>query len=236
MKVGRVLAVIVTGIVISLALVCPVSAQSGNVARIVVWQMKPGMERDFQEGYKRHLQWHRDNHDTWTWCGWVLGSGDRVDYFVDGTFFHAWNDFDNPVNPAADGANNALNVFPYADVRALATYENVPALSNLKPDQLGSPQLTFLYLQVPLGKAIEFEAALIRDLQNSPVPRAVLRPVNGATEYLMLLPFAKPSQMGTQAQFVARLTETLAKNSLLVSYRTEAARYHPELSNVPSQQ
>jgi hypothetical protein len=30
--------------------------QAGNVARIVVWQPKPGMARDFEEGYKRHLE------------------------------------------------------------------------------------------------------------------------------------------------------------------------------------
>ena len=91
MKLGRVLVAIVMPLVLSLALVRAASGQSGNVARIVVWQIKPGMDRDFEEGYKRHLQWHRDNHDTWTWRGWILGSGDRVDYFVDGTFFHAWN-------------------------------------------------------------------------------------------------------------------------------------------------
>src|SRR5690348_5844496 len=135
MKVRRVLARIVIPLITWLALSSPAAAQTGNVARIVVWQMKPGMDRDFQEGYKRHLQWHRDNRDTWAWRGWILSSGDRVDYFVDGTFFHAWSDFDNPVNPSGDGANNELNVYPYADVRALATFEVVPALSNLQPDQ-----------------------------------------------------------------------------------------------------
>jgi hypothetical protein len=236
MKVRRVLAGMVIPLIAWLALGSPAAAQTGNVARIVVWQMKPGLDRDFQEGYKRHLQWHRDNHDTWTWRGWILGSGDRVDYFVDGTFFHAWSDFDSPVNPAGDGANNELNVYPYADVRALATYEVVPALSNLQSDQLGSPQLTFLYIQVPIGKSAEFEAALQREVLKSQTPRGVLRPVNGATEYLLLLPFAKSSEMEAQGEFIARLLESLARNSLVVSYHTEAARYHPELSNVPGQQ
>ena len=235
MKLGRVLVAIVMPLVLSLALVRAASGQSGNVARIVVWQIKPGMDRDFEEGYKRHLQWHRDNHDTWTWRGWILGSGDRVDYFFDGTFFHAWNDFDNPVNPSGDGANNALNLYPYADVRALATYEVVPALSNLQPDQLGSAQVTFFYVQVPPGKATQFEASLGRELQNSQVTRSLLRPVNGATEYLLLLPFAKSSDMGAQGEFIMRVVEALAKNALVVGYHTEAARYHSELSNVPGQ-
>ena len=236
MKVRRVLARIVIPLITWLALSSPAAAQTGNVARIVVWQMKPGMDRDFQEGYKRHLQWHRDNRDTWAWRGWILSSGDRVDYFVDGTFFHAWSDFDNPVNPSGDGANNELNVYPYADVRALATFEVVPALSNLQPDQLGSPQLTFLYFEVPAGKGAEFETAIGRELQNSPVTHAVLRPVNGATEYLTLLPFTKSSDMGAQGDFVITIVKALAKASLIVSYRTESARYHPELSNVPGQQ
>jgi hypothetical protein len=225
---------------VALANVLPAATQNGNAARVVVWQMKPGRDRDFQEGYKRHLQWHRDNHDTWTWRGWILGSGDRVDYFVDGTFFHSWSDFDNPASPASDAANNAINVEPYADVRALATYEAIPALSNLRPEQLGSPMLTFFYLQATPGKEAELEAALGRELARSDaasVMRAVLRPVNGATEYLLLLPYAKASELGSQGEFVSRLLQGLAKeagaSSLIVSYRTETAHYHPELSNVP---
>jgi len=92
---------------------------------MVVWQMKPGMARDFEEGYKRHLDWHRKNNDTWTWRGWTIVSGEHFGYFVDGTFFHTWKELDTPVSPAADSADNGVNVMPYAEIRSAAFYEAV---------------------------------------------------------------------------------------------------------------
>src|SRR5262249_2398794 len=71
---------------------------SGGVARVVVWQIKPNMDRQFEEGYKRHLGWHRQNGDRWAWAGWMVISGERDGYFVDGTFFHSWSDLDAPVS------------------------------------------------------------------------------------------------------------------------------------------
>src|SRR5689334_10700839 len=94
-----------------------------SVAHLVVWEPKPGMARDFEEGYKRHLQWHRKNCDSWTWHGWMISSGERRRYFMDGTFSHAWTDLDAPVSPAADSADNDINTIPYATVRSSATYE-----------------------------------------------------------------------------------------------------------------
>ena len=61
------------------------------------------MDRDFEEGYTRHLTWHRKNDDGWTWYGWTTISGEHFGYFVDGTFFHAWSDLDSPVNPEQIG-------------------------------------------------------------------------------------------------------------------------------------
>jgi len=128
------------------AIAVPISfAQGGgNVARIVVWQAKPGMDRDLEEGYKRHLEWHRNNGDLWSWYGWNIVSGERDGYFVDGTFFHTWKDLNSPVSPAADGADAAVNVSSYGDVRSAAICEAVPTLTDLRAQQLVSPLLTFV--------------------------------------------------------------------------------------------
>jgi hypothetical protein len=38
----------------------PAQAQENrNVARVAVWQAKQGMAHELEEGYKRHLSWHR---------------------------------------------------------------------------------------------------------------------------------------------------------------------------------
>lgn len=216
--------------------------ETGNVARLVFWKMKAGMDRDFEQGYKRHLEWHRNNHDLWSWFGWSIISGERDGYFVDGTFFHNWTDLDSPVNPSADGADLDLNVTPYGDAQLVATYESVPGLTSLGPRELTSPLLTFCYFAVRPGGGAEFESLLAPALQivkSGESQFALLRPVNGANEYVLLLAARKLSEQGRQAQLLARVLESAArdkKGSVLVErFRTETARYRPDMSNVPNE-
>jgi hypothetical protein len=212
-----------------------------NVARVVVWQPKAGVGRDFEEGYKRHLEWHRQNSDSWTWIGWTLVSGERNGYFIDGTFSHAWKDLDAPVSPSADAANNAINVFPYGDVRSASIYESVPGLTNMSAAQLAEPLLNFCTFEVQPGRAAQFELLLENALQAASTDNAqqhmLLRPVNGTTDYLLLLPAQKPSNLAAQARFTAQLLETIVQKtqgaSVIRGFRTEIARYRPEMSYRP---
>jgi hypothetical protein len=213
--------------------------QSGNVARLVVWEIKPNMEHDFEEGYKRHLAWHRQNGDKWTWHGWMIISGERDGHFVDGTFLHAWNDLDSPVSAAADGADNAVNVVPYADVRSVAVYEGVTGLVYLDQQQLTAPLLTFERFDIQPGRAAEFESLVESELHTpewSKTRYALLRPANGVTEYLLLLPAAKPSDFAMQSGLTSHLLRALAPNAkgiIVNRFRTETGRYRPDLSYVP---
>ena len=92
------------------------TAQENNLAQFAIWKPKAGNEQLFATGYKQHLVWHKTNNDTWDWYGWYIISGPNWGMFVDATFNHNWNDFDNPVNPAGDKADNALHVHPFGDV------------------------------------------------------------------------------------------------------------------------
>lgn len=91
------------------------NAQSKSLAQFVTWQPKPGMEKNFEEGYKRHLGWHKNAGDTWNWYGWYFISGPRSGQFMDATIDHAFKDFDKPVDPEGDAADNAKNTEPYAN-------------------------------------------------------------------------------------------------------------------------
>ena len=48
--------------------------RESTVARIVVWEPKPGMAKEMEDGYKRHLEWHGRNDDRWAWEGWTVTS------------------------------------------------------------------------------------------------------------------------------------------------------------------
>ncbi len=91
--------------------------QQNELAQFAFWKPKDRLQ--FENGYKKHLQWHRDNGDTWSWWGWFVIFGPRYGQFADATFHRTWRDFDNAVKPAEDLADNRMHVFPFADVTAL---------------------------------------------------------------------------------------------------------------------
>jgi hypothetical protein len=173
---------------------------------------------------------------------WTIISGERFGYFVDGTFFHRWSDLDSPVSPAADAADNAENVFPYGEIRSAAIYKGIPQLTNLDSKNLMSPLLTFCYFDVEPGRNAEFEALVGDRLQGNGINGirySVLRPGTGISEYLLLLPADKQSELRAQSELISRLLQALAQGArgipLVRRFRTEAARYRPELTYVPGQ-
>lgn len=93
-------------------------SQDNRIAQFAVWEPKEGLATDFHRGYQRHLQWHKTAGDSWEWYGWYIRSGPRIGQFVDATFNHAWSDFDGPVDPDGDRADNLLNVYPFGYVRS----------------------------------------------------------------------------------------------------------------------
>src|SRR5882762_7935346 len=92
-------------------------------ARIAVLRPHDGDTVDFEAGYIRHLGWHKQAGDTWTWYGWTIWAGDRQRWFVYATFGHAAADFDHPVAPADDERDNISNVTPHAQFAGNALYE-----------------------------------------------------------------------------------------------------------------
>lgn len=213
------------------------SSPSGNAARVVAWQAKPGMSRDFELGYRRHLEWHRAHDDAWTWHGWSIVSGPRTGYFVDGTFFHPWADFDAPVAPAQDAADNEVNVAEYATLQSVAAYESVEALSRFDAAQLQAPLITFTYIEVMPGRAAELESLIAtRDRAASP-SFLLLRPIAGTHEYLLMLPARTQPELAAHAAFtqelLARVAARQGSSPIVKAIRTETGRHRADLSYLP---
>ena len=89
----------------------------GPYARIAVLRPHDGDTVDFEAGYIRHLEWHRQADDTGS--GTAGPSRTAIGSAGSSTrsFGHAAADFDNPVSPAEDERDNVLNVTPHAAVR-----------------------------------------------------------------------------------------------------------------------
>ena len=137
-----------------------VAAEPGPYARIAVLRPHDGDTTDFEAGYIRHLDWHKQAGDTWTWYGWSVTYGDRQRWFVYATFGHAAADFDNPVPPAEDERDNIVNVTPHAEFVGNATYEFLPDLSRGSAEPQSTPRLELTTVELSPGTGSAFERAL----------------------------------------------------------------------------
>jgi hypothetical protein len=134
--------------------------ERGPYARIAVLRPHDGDTVDFEAGYIRHLDFHRQAKDTWVWYGWNVTFGERQRWFVYATFGHSAGSLDNPVPPAEDERDNVSNVTPHAQFLGNALYEYLPGLSRGTgvPTATARVELTTVDLNPGAGKA--FEAAL----------------------------------------------------------------------------
>lgn len=124
------------------------STAQQHIAQFVVWQPKAGAAQQFEKGYRQHLQWHKANHDPWGWYGWFIISGPRSGQFVDATVDHVWSDFDHPVNPAGDRADNELHVYPYGALQTVIKAARLTSLCSGDISSLRSKYLRMVTLQV----------------------------------------------------------------------------------------
>jgi hypothetical protein len=132
----------------------------GPYARIAVLRPHEGQTVDFEAGYIRHLGWHQQAGDPWTWYGWTIWAGDRQRWFVYATFGHSAADFDHAVAPADDERDNLLNVVPHAEFAGNALYEYLPGLSRGTGVPSPAARVELTTVEMAPGTAAAFEAAL----------------------------------------------------------------------------
>jgi hypothetical protein len=134
--------------------------EQGPYARIAILRPYDGDTVDFEAGYIRHLEWHRQAKDTWVWYGWTMWASERQRWFVYATFGHSAASLDNPVAPAEDERDNISNVTPHAQYLGNALYEYLPGLSRGTGEPQPTARLEFTTMDLVPGAAKAFEAAL----------------------------------------------------------------------------
>jgi hypothetical protein len=134
--------------------------EPGPYARIAIFHPRDGHTVDFEGGYIRHLEFHRQAKDTWAWYGWNVTYGERQRWFVYASFGHSARSLDNPVPPAEDERDNATNVAPHVEHWTNALYEYLPELSRgtAVPTPAARVELTTVDLEPGAEEA--FEAAV----------------------------------------------------------------------------
>jgi hypothetical protein len=136
-------------------------AERGPYARIAIMRALDGHSVDWEAGYIRHLEWHRQAKDPFNWYSYsVWASSERQRWIIYATFGHTAASLSNPVSPAEDERDNILNVLPHAQFLGNGVYEFLPALS--RGNGVPTPALRCEYTTVELnpGAGRSFEAAL----------------------------------------------------------------------------
>ena len=132
----------------------------GPYARISVLRPHDGDTVNFEAGYIRHLEWHRQVKDTWTWFGWTVWAGERQRWFVYASFGHSAAALDSPVSPADDERDNISNVTPHANFAGSGLYEFLPQLSRGTGEPQPTARLELTTVDVLPGTTKAFESAL----------------------------------------------------------------------------
>jgi hypothetical protein len=133
----------------------------GIYARIAIMRALDGHSVDWEAGYIRHLEWHRQAKDPFAWYSYsVSASTERQRWIIYATFGHTAAELSSPVSPAEDERDNLINVLPHAQFLGNGVYEFLPALSrgNGVPTPTARVEYTTVELNYGTGKA--FETAL----------------------------------------------------------------------------
>jgi hypothetical protein len=204
-------------------------AERGPFARIAVLRPLDGKTVDFEAGYIRHLEWHRQAKDSWVWYGWNIWAGERQRWFVYATFGHTADSLDHPVPPVEDERDNIINVTPHAEFVGNALYEFLPGLSRGSGEPQPTPRLEFTTVDIKPGTEKTFEAAITADQSKLQGETLWYRMVAGGTtpRYVRLRP--RPS---LSAILNERSEQTLPDkvNMLIVNITVEILNFRPTMS------
>lgn len=144
----------------------------GDAAFLFSYRINADQVDQFEDGYRRHLEWHEQNEDSLVWIGWTVLAGPRLGMFVDGTFGIASEAFDRRVDPRADAADAARNVTAFADPANRFVYHlrrDLGTARHLEAGRPGPMQLV-AWLDLQPGRVKTLEQVL-QELRKRGSPR-----------------------------------------------------------------
>ena len=122
--------------------------EPGTIVRVVGWKVKAEMENEFEQGLKRHNDFHRQRNDSRAHVTYQIISGENTGTYLRIAPGRQWTDFDAEAEWAeADDADSATNVDPYIESAEPRYYEYMPDVS--RPSRIGPSamaEVLFLYL------------------------------------------------------------------------------------------
>ena len=150
--------VMFVAVVSALLLAVPAAPQmmsDGNVVKVYFVKAKWGMEKQWEEAFKKHIAFHKAQGDKWTWIAWQAITGPGYGTYGVGTFGHNWEDFDTPsINPEADEADYRASVLQFTESVTPSFWLLLKDVSH--PTETEVPMSEVLTFELHYGKVPEF--------------------------------------------------------------------------------
>ena len=242
-------------VVSMLLLAVPAVAQDdgGNIVAVHCNKVQPGAYSKYEEGMKKHMDWHREQNDPWTLLVWQVITGPDSGTYCTGSFGHNWEDFDNPRFPAdANRADIEATFGPFIREYEATFWTKLPKVSRPAEGQAAMTSVIFFHTRYGMEEKFnylvgEFHKAI--EKTNMPWNYEWYALVSGGNvgTYALVLPrpnFAafnptgKPfPEMLEEAYGKAGADALLAKwRKVVKSENTELSRNRPDLSYIPAGQ
>ena len=239
---------------VALLSVAPVLAQkSPDVCQISIWKVKPGAAAAWAEGRKKHMEFHKQQKDAFTWYTWEVINGDRAGNFLTGTFDHYWKDFDGrEAFDALDAADLAKTSGPATESSSDGYWIHLGEASRLEPAATGPSkysQLVHYYVRSPTCRASRMLSKRSRPSSTSSPGRSTPAGTacraaatdrttcsrSAATATRTSLRRRRPCPVLTESMGALQATELLddVRGSTERLY-SEIIRFRPDLSYIPA--
>jgi hypothetical protein len=135
---------------------------AGTVAALEFQTPKNGMVKQYEDGRKAKVEWHKQQKDKDPLFVSEVLTGEHMGEYIVGRFGMHWADLDKPSVPdAADLEQYRKLISPYVEKLTSAYYEDLPKWSNPSPD-MSTKYIEVVTFHVKYGKGDDFRSAVAK--------------------------------------------------------------------------
>ncbi len=224
-----------------------------SITRASIHTPMPGMKAAYEEGVKKHHQWHKEHNDTWTFNVWQITSGPRTGDYVHVTSGHQWGDFDlSRYDSKAHGMDANANIWKVRASTETRFWKRLPELSTIQENGGPAPMVRVIFMEVKPGKGSLLTSAIKR-MREARAKSDRIREgyfyssVNSGSRgtYMLVVPQKNWADLAQAGSTRAVLNEVYGHNEsqLIMSSFSEALEnptssaiyvYRPDLSYIPA--
>ncbi len=215
---------------------------------------KNGMVKQYEDGRKQKVEWHKQQKDTQPLYVFETLTGERTGTYLVGRLGQHWADLDTPsVTDAADLAEYQKAIGVYVDKLVTTYYEYMPKVS-IPPTDMNGKYTEIITFHVRYGHGDDFRSALARiydarKATKSPIHYNWYHLVSGGPGGTYVLteehanwasfgddPAIKPLRDDLRAAFGEQEATSVIEriNSSILDTYSEIIQFRPDLSYVPA--